>query len=105
LLRALSALVEAGVDFVVVVVGIDFHARTPARVFTTLGLDPLLPLAVANLAAAIRVLFGLGYGFEAGGKPWGRLEKLLRSKQRSGHPKDLEFLRAFEARGADEPGE
>jgi hypothetical protein len=32
----------------------------------------------------------------------GRLEKLLRSKERSGRPKDLEFLRAFEARAADE---
>lgn len=31
----------------------------------------------------------------------GRLEKLLRSKQESGRPKDLEFLRAFAAR-ADE---
>ena len=33
----------------------------------------------------------------------GRLEKLLRSKQTSGRPKDLEFLRAFEARASEEP--
>ena len=32
----------------------------------------------------------------------GRLEKLLRSKQRSARPKDLEFLRAFAARARDE---
>jgi len=32
----------------------------------------------------------------------GRLEKLLRSKQASGRPKDLEFLRAFQARSSDE---
>jgi hypothetical protein len=32
----------------------------------------------------------------------GRLEKLLRSKQASGRPKDLEFLRAFEARASDD---
>lgn len=33
----------------------------------------------------------------------GRLEKLLRSKERSGRPKDLEFLRAFEARAEEGP--
>jgi predicted nucleotidyltransferase len=32
----------------------------------------------------------------------GQLEKLLRSKERSGRPKDLEFLRAFEARAFEE---
>ena len=32
----------------------------------------------------------------------GRLEKLLQSKQHSGRPKDLEFLRAFEARASEE---
>jgi predicted nucleotidyltransferase len=32
----------------------------------------------------------------------GQLEKLLRSKERSGRPKDVEFLRAFEARAAEE---
>ena len=35
----------------------------------------------------------------------GRLEKLLRSKEASGRPKDLEFLRAFAARLPDEDGE
>jgi len=32
----------------------------------------------------------------------GRLDKLLRSKERSGRAKDREFLRAFKARGSDE---
>jgi predicted nucleotidyltransferase len=32
----------------------------------------------------------------------GQLEKLLQSKQRSGRPEDLEFLRAFEARASGE---
>ncbi|TMA30783.1 MAG: hypothetical protein E6J87_17210 [Deltaproteobacteria bacterium] len=32
----------------------------------------------------------------------GRLEKLLSSKERSGRPKDREFLRAFAARGSEE---
>ena len=32
----------------------------------------------------------------------GRLEKLLRSKERSGRAKDAEFLRAFEARASDD---
>jgi hypothetical protein len=163
--RALSALREAGVDLVVVGVGgINFYARTPGQVFATLDLDTLLPPAVANLSAAIRVLSGFGYTFETRGEPFvdledeevlarviangvcltaihptegqidlmtsmagfsyeelerdattfrvagvlvrvGRLEKLLRSKQRSGRPKDLEFLRAFEARAAEEPGD
>ena len=35
----------------------------------------------------------------------GRLEKLLQSKRHSGRPKDLEFLRAFEARASEEHGE
>lgn len=35
----------------------------------------------------------------------GRLEKLLESKQASGRPKDLEFLRAFEARRGDDSDE
>ena len=34
----------------------------------------------------------------------GRLEKLLRSKESSGRPKDLEFLRAYEARAEDDAG-
>jgi predicted nucleotidyltransferase len=160
--RALTALSEAGVEFVVVGVGgINFYARTPSQAFATIDLDALLPPAVENLARALEVLGELGYAFEAGGEPFvdtadslvlrrivergtslaaihpeaseldlmtsisgfgyselaedatpfevagtivrvGRLEKLLRSKQASGRPKDLEFLRAFEARAADD---
>jgi predicted nucleotidyltransferase len=162
--RALAALRDAGVDFVVVGVGgINFYARTPGQVFATLDLDTLLPPAVEGLSTAVRVLSGLGYAFESRGEPFvdledaailarvvengacltaihpeqgqidvmtsvagfsyedlevdatvfrvagvevrvGRLEKLLQSKQRSGRPKDLEFLRAFEARAAEERG-
>lgn len=42
--------------------------------------------------------------FEVAGAPVrvGRLEKLLRSKEASGRPKDLEFLRAFQARSRRE---
>ncbi len=42
--------------------------------------------------------------FEVSGAPVrvGRLEKLLRSKEASGRPKDIEFLRAFQARSAEE---
>jgi hypothetical protein len=160
--RALVALGEAGVEFVVVGVGgINFYARTPAQAFATLDLDALLPPVVENLERALRVLSGIGYAFEAGAEPFvdlddavvlaqivakgaslcaihpeagqldlmtsiagfsytdlaadatrftvadveipvGRLEKLLRSKQASGRPKDREFLRAFEARAADD---
>lgn len=156
--RALAALREAGVDFVVVGVGgINFYARTPGEVFATVDLDTLLRPAAENLAAALRVLSGIGYAFEAGGEPFvdlkdaevlsrvvsrgaaltathpgegqidlmtsmagfsyeelssdatpflvsevevrvGSLEKLLHSKERSGRPKDVEFLRAFAAR-------
>jgi len=35
----------------------------------------------------------------------GQLEKPLRSKHQCGRPKDLEFLRAVEARASDESGE
>jgi predicted nucleotidyltransferase len=160
--RALAALREAGVEFVIVGVGgINFYARTPGEVFATVDLDTLLRPAVENLATALRVLSGIGYTFEAGGEPFldledigvlsrvvsrgaaltaihpdegqldlmtsmagfsydellneattfrvadvevrvGQLEKLLRSKERSGRPKDLEFLRAFEARAVEE---
>ena len=160
--RALSALREAGIEFVVVGVGgINFYARTPGQVFATLDLDTLLPPVVENLSAALRVLARLGYAFEAGDEPFvdledsevlarvvangacltalhpdegqidlmtslagfsyeemksdaplfrvagievrvGQLEKLLRSKQRSGRPKDLEFLRVFEARASED---
>ena len=73
--RALSALGEAGVDFVVVGVGgINFYARMPGQVFATLDLDTLLPPVVDNLIAALRVMSRLGYTFEAGGEPFLDLE-------------------------------
>ena len=160
--RALAALSDEGIEFVVVGVGgINFYARTPADAFATLDVDTLLPPAVENLRDAISVLVDLGYSFEAGGEPFvdlddplvlsrvvergatlsaihpegseldlltsisgfdyaemsedaatfevagasvrvGRLEKLLRSKEASGRPKDLEFLRAFQARSTDD---
>jgi len=160
--QALTALRQAGVEFVVVGVGgINFYARTPAQAFATLDLDSLLLPAVDNLRSALRALSALGYAFEARDEPFvdiddevilgrivangaaltalhpeagqldlmtsiagftydelsedaslfqvagldvrvGKLEKLLRSKQRSGRPKDLAFLRAFEARDEDD---
>ena len=160
-LSALSALVDAGVEFVVVGVGgINFYAREPAESFATLDLDALLEPSVTNLKAALAALASVGFGFESGGEPFvdrendtalrrvveqratlsarheasgqidlmlsiagssypdlaldaisfrvgpvelrvGRLEKLLASKRASGRAKDLEFLRAFEARGND----
>jgi hypothetical protein len=162
--RALSALAEAGVQFVVVGVGgINFYARTPAQSFATLDLDALLNPAVENLELALSVLSRLGYEFEAGGEPFidlddrvilsriiqnganlsalhseasqidlmtsisgfdysqfaedatafevagveirvGRLTKLLRSKEVSGRPKDLEFLRIYRATLGEENG-
>ena len=159
--RALSALTEAGVAYVVVGVGgINFYARTPSEAFATLDLDALLEPSVENLRTALRVLSELGYRFEAAAEPFldladdgalgsvvrngatlsalheaegqvdlmlsisgfsyaeltsdatqfriaesavrvGRLEKLLRAKQASGRPKDIEFLRAFEARARE----
>ena len=69
--RALSALSDAGVEFVVVGVGgINFYARTPLEAFVTLAVDALLAPAVDNLERALRVLNGLGYAFEAGGEPF-----------------------------------
>lgn len=163
-LRALAALGEAGVGYVVVGVGgINFYARTPAEAFATLDLDALLEPTVENLRSALRVLSALGYEFEAGGEPFldredasalqtvirngatlsalhpeagqvdlalgvagfsyaeldsdavefrvedvgvrvGTLEKLLRSKQASGRPKDIAFLRAFEASVPEDEG-
>jgi len=160
--RALAALSEAGVEFVVVGVGgINFYARTPADAFATLDLDALVAPAVENLELALSVLSELGYEFEAGGEPFvdlddrvvlgrvvgnggmlsaihaaenqidvltsiagfdfsslafdaaqfdvagatihvGRLEKLLRSKEASGRPKDVEFLKSFRARAFED---
>ena len=57
LARALAALGEAGVEFVVVGVGgINFYARTPADAFATLDVDALLAPAVENLELALRVV-------------------------------------------------
>ena len=70
-LRALSALSEAGVSYVVVGVGgINFYARTPAEAFATLDLDALLAPNVENLRTALHVLADLGYDFEASGEPF-----------------------------------
>jgi len=69
--RALAALTEAGVDYVVVGVGgINFYARTPAEAYATLDLDALLSPSVENLRDALRALDGLGYRFEAGEEPF-----------------------------------
>lgn len=159
--RALAALSERGVDFVVGVGGINFYARTPAGAFATLDLDAFLAPGVENLQRALGVLSEIGYSFEAGREPFlevddavvlgrilergaslraihpeageldlltsisgfdyeelsedattfavagvevrvGRLEKLLRSKEASGRPKDLAFLQAFRARVLDD---
>ena len=161
-LLGLSALAEAGVDFVLVGVGgINFYARNPGQAFAALDLGALLAPTVANLRTALGALRSLGYAFEAGGEPFvdfddetilrrivqngaslsarhgeagqfdimlsvsgfsfselsddatsfrvvdvdvrvGKLEKLLRSKQSSGRPKDLEFLRMFEAQASED---
>jgi len=160
--RALAALSERGVEFVLVGVGgINFYAQTPAGAFATLDLDAFLAPAVENLRRALGVLAECGYSFEAGNEPFleiddavvlgrllergaslraihpeageidlltsiagfgyaelsedattfevagvavrvGRLEKLLRSTEASGRPKDLAFLQAFRARALDE---
>lgn len=69
--RALAALTDAGVDYVVVGVGgINFYARTPAEAYATLDLDALLAPTVENLREALRVLDTLGYRLEAGGEPF-----------------------------------
>lgn len=159
---SLEALVDAGVEFVVVgVSGINFYARTPADAVSTLDVDLLLGPRVDNLRAAFATLGELGYRFEAGGEPFldvndhrsleqiirrgarvvaahdsageldlmlsiagtsfeelrsdaqrfrisgceilvGKLERLLRSKEIAGRPKDIEFLRAFAARATED---
>lgn len=69
--RALQALAEAGVAYLVVgVSGINFYARTPGDAFATLDLDALLAPETGNLKRALSVLSGLGYGFEGGGEPF-----------------------------------
>ena len=57
-LSGLTALVEAGVQLVIVGVGgINFYAREPAQAFATLDLDALLEPTIANLKGALRALF------------------------------------------------
>jgi hypothetical protein len=162
---ALVALVEAGVEFVVVGVGgVNFYARDASQVVVTADLDLLLPRRADALRPALAALAAAGFSFEAGGEPFldvedeavlanvaragdslvarseegahvdlmlsmtgfafgdlavdavpfrvgdldvrvGRLEKLLRSKELSGRPKDVEFLRMYAARVAEERGE
>lgn len=84
--RALSALSDAGVSFVIVGVGgINFYARTPAEAFATLDLDALLEPSAANLGVALRVLHGLGFDFEAAGEPfadWADADVLQRVVER-----------------------
>jgi len=76
--RALAALGEAGVEYVIVGVGgINFYARTPADAFATLDIDALLAPAVENLERALSALSGLGYEFEAGGEPFVDLDDRL----------------------------
>ena len=54
--RALTALGEAGVEFVVVGVGgINFYARTPGDAFATLDVDALLAPAIENLELALEI--------------------------------------------------
>ena len=107
--RALSALREAGVDFVVVGVGgINFYARTPGQVLTAIHrAEGQIDLMTSMAGFSYEELERDATTFRVAGAlvRVGRLEKLLRSKERSGRPKDLEFLRAFEARAVDEPGE
>jgi hypothetical protein len=128
-LLGLSALVEGGVEFVVVGVGgINFYARSPAQAFATLDLDDETILArIVSRGASLSAhhqaagqldlmlsITGFTYAelsrdarpFRVGGLEVrvGRLEKLLRSKQQSGRPKDLEFLRVFEALGGGRRG-
>lgn len=66
--RALSALSERGVEFVVVcgVGGINFYARTPAEAFPTLDLDAVVAPAVEDLRRVLGLLSELGYSFETG---------------------------------------
>ena len=160
--RALAALNEASVSYVVVgVTGINFYARTPAEAYATLDLDTLLEPHIENLKKALRALTDLGYEIESAGEPFldtsdestlqtvirngatlsavhgsdgqvdlllsisgsswaefasdattfavagtevrvGSLERLLRSKEASGRPKDRAFLQLFAARSVDD---
>src|SRR5439155_3781924 len=70
-LSALSALVPAGVDFVLVGVGgINFYARDPSEAVATVDLDALLRPDPRVLRSALSALRGLGFSFAAGGEPF-----------------------------------
>ena len=96
-----SALVDAGVEFVLVGVGgINFYARDASDAFTTLDLDRMLSIRgfpFAEMADDARAFRVGEVGVRAG-----RLEKLLRSQEPSGRPKEIEFLRRFAAEGDEE---
>ena len=69
--RALAALRERGVEFVLVGVGgINFYARTPGGAFATRDLDAFLAPEIENLRRALGVLSRLGYSLEAGNEPF-----------------------------------
>jgi hypothetical protein len=69
-LTGVAALVDAGVEFVVVGAGgINFYARDAAESVATQDLDALLAPTVANLEAALAALAVLGFAFESAGEP------------------------------------
>ena len=73
--RALAALPGASVD--IVVVGVNFYARTPADAYTTLDIDAFVVPTADNLLHALSVLAELGYSFESGSEPFVDLEDPL----------------------------
>jgi hypothetical protein len=59
-LSALSALVRAGVDFVLVGVGgINFYARDPSEAVVTLGRNDPCPCGLVPDLAALRARLGM----------------------------------------------
>lgn len=66
-----------------------------------------LDLMVAITGFSYAELASDAIRFEVAGStvPVGRLAKLLRSKELSGRPKDLAFLRSFEAQAEEDEGE
>lgn len=69
--RALAALVNEGVDFVIVGVGgINFYAQRTEDLVRTVDLDLLLAARTEVLARALSALRGAGFSFEAGGEPF-----------------------------------
>ena len=97
--RALAALTDAGVSYLVVGVGgINFYALHDAEG----EIDLLLSISgssFSDLAADATVFRVTNSEVRVGS-----LEKLLRAKEASGCPKDLEFLRAFAARADEDRG-